>query len=482
MTLPHKQKHLIKNRSSLFILFFITILLSTHSPLLAQTPLSSWQKTQIAHFSTGQIQKVPQWWFDLRVYMQGGKFNSLGLNATSLESYAMNSSCQVDVPSTWILQTHGESILAGIKAHKTNPIAAKAHFQRALQELEAFSSSLTCLHVDGIRYWDFIFGVFLQDVIAGNVKSLQKCEAIQALWNPSLLVLDLIQHTGESEIIDTFNANHNLLTSCLSSYPVDSYGAAILPTAVGGKLVRFPKQSALSNLLQLAKDPKILGFGLCSLADHANKAQATVACIAGLSKMKSCSNSNADQLLKDLGLSTLQTQHLPIPGGLGMKTVYQESVPKSFFGTGVSTLLNHLSIRTPSCGNNGGGGSGGYPNLKHLDGCMLSIVMGKEVSQSRKSVLCAKRHKFNPAKIEVTKVKFPPTQCGLINPEKNKGTNPKRTSYGSKNLRKKVPASETRTIINKARAAYNKNLKPFSQKEVDGIIKKGDKVKRRKSP
>ncbi len=325
------------------------------------------------------------WWFGIYGYITSAFEGLSGAPVAHLRDHDV---CQDDASAGWVVQKHGQAIVDGIAAAGTDEQRAGRLFADAVRELGRFANSLRCLDQDGLRYWDRTIGRFLGDVATGrlSIPGLSQCDAVHAMWNPALIVVDWVQLTGDSEIVGVFRDNAATLRRCMQSFPVDSYGAAQLEDFGRGTLVRARGASARDNLLETLVHPENLGLGLCSMLGHTTNAS----CLAGLAGAPEMCESGGEGIvgaMRSAGLTSFRAQATFFNGNqivasgqpyTGWYTTVTEDYPREYFGTPTEQLPGMIDLGQTLCrsgtsgGNLGGGGGLGLPS--GMSGCMFDML------------------------------------------------------------------------------------------------------------
>jgi hypothetical protein len=302
-----------------------------------------------------------------------------------------------------------------------------------VDELSKFNKLLYCTNLDGYRFWDLSIANFWDDTFDSPIDEMDSCQALLATWNPALLVVDGIQHTGESEIIRVFQEHENEMISCLGGFPIDTYGAAWLDDFGSGDLVRVTGKTAHNNLKTALADPTVLGIGHCPMLMHSMKMQSDIPCLAGLDMKQICEGDGIIAALVERGIWSLKV-HNDVPDEIVRKGPRANRIlfdldasnngslivdfwfPKFFFGTSVDDLLNRLNAcQMPSRSSQTFVPS---PSLRDANACVMSLL-DNEISPTEEIVQCFLQFDSQqpPPPIPAFEVKLPvPEICGQSNP------------------------------------------------------------------
>lgn len=191
-------------------------------------------------------QTVAEWRRLLDLHLQNA-VNVGHLTPVPVPDLAGEKDCQINIINDKILDQHGDGIVRGIAALKeSDKTAAEAHFSSAIKALAIFAGSLYCLDTERVHWWDRAIADYWKMHFTNDEV---KCDAISATWNPALLIVDMVQFTGQSEIVSTISNSSKTFYGCLQRYPIDTYGAAWLDEFASGQLRRVSGRLALNNLL-----------------------------------------------------------------------------------------------------------------------------------------------------------------------------------------------------------------------------------------
>ena len=301
--------------------------------------------------------------------------------------------CSDDMLSGWVLQKHGQAIL-------------DEDYQKAERELVRFAGFLQCLDLKGLKFWDISIGTFLDAVatVQGS-PDLSTCQAVRALWNPSLLVVDAIQHTGDSFIVDTFKKYGDEFQACLSGYPTESYGAALLDPGGTGTLIKKSGSMALQNLVDSLIDPTQLGLGMCPLSDHADEGSVAEVCnqlpVIEM-PLTECTNESVLESVKNV-LPTQKIAATPSPTGIGFNIGLTQS--QEHFGSPLSSVLEQMGGGASMCSQTGSSkdSSRSLSPLESLagpDSCILSFDNSKTNDHGSRILQCLDQQLFKGLEIQ----------------------------------------------------------------------------------
>ncbi|MFZ1680408.1 MAG: hypothetical protein WAT70_05255 [Rhizobiaceae bacterium] len=354
------------------------------------------------------IAGLPSWW--KRLDTELGNFAPTGAptSTSAMPALAGHTRCQNDIRADFILQRHGEALLAGIRAQKQRKIdVAERHYSDAVAALSDFASALYCVDIDQLAYWDRAIAGFWRSMEKSPEPDMDFRAAVVATWNPALMVLDAIQFTGHSRIIEAYRDLHGKIDSALTEYPVDTYGSTWLDAFGTGKLYRHAGASSASNLVAVMRKPRLLGFGTCALSAHAEKADAGLRCFEHLALItNSCNAKSADEILAGLHETGLILPLIsgefaarsgptgPVPGQsmaiAGSKLTYQ--------GTLLEDLAADLCAAQKALGQAGGlqgmAESLGGVDFASLGGCGFALVQAALAGQSTpadRALMCFKQ-------------------------------------------------------------------------------------------
>jgi uncharacterized protein YxeA len=373
------------------------------------------------------IKALPTWWSRLNNVLEEAKNGDTLTNYSRMEGLEANSLCKNDVQAGMVLQKYGQAFLDALSSIDQD--YARKRFADALNELSKFAEMLYCIDLPRLQYWDRAIASFWQNIAENSENSFSFNEAILATWNPALLVLDAIQHTGFAEIISTFQEFSPLAIKSLMSYPTDTYGAAWLDAFGMGQLVRISGQKALDNLREVLSDPYLLGLGMCPLASHAQKIQINRHCFDGIEQLTAgCTAADLSEFLSALNetgmLMPLLEGNLASASASSTKANVPSSVSiglgdLTYFGTPVSDFISGLCAKLKSVKPKGLQGLAkkfGTPFSK-LSGCGFAMLMeglsgaGGEVGG--RITQCIEKYSSQiPSPIQATQVSFPVPECG----------------------------------------------------------------------
>ncbi len=361
-----------------------------------------------------------------------------------VEGLETHEACQDDIVLDMVLQHYGQKILEGIELMESDPEKAKEHFAYAANELARFAASLECLDFDGIRFWDYVIGSFWEDMLSQDLPDMTFEEAVKALWNPALLIVDYLQLKGYSYIVDIFREHKDRFTEALEDFPVDTYGAALLENVGTGTLVRKSGGVSMDNLIGVLADPRLMGIGRCPLIQHADKDDPDQPCMEGLDDLMFC----------DPGSQTSDFREDNIDVALTMLLT----------GGNVSDLpLENLCLG----GKKGLRGFIPENNRMHGDQCVFSIVSesqeGPGGRYSGHILQCREKYAFEPELVDPVEYKLPVPECGAD--DKPKGKKPKKEKPKDEKSKDGKPKDE------KSKDEKSKDEKEKERKRKENIHK-----------
>jgi hypothetical protein len=379
--------------------------------------------------------EVKDWWFSFQQHVNDFLDSQQELASSPIHAIETQRACQKDIVLSWVLQQHGQFLLEGIEMLSNAPDAAQLKFSDAYRELARFASGLTCLDFDGVRLWDSVIGSFLEKLVLEVNPDISVSEAVQALWNPALLVVDILQVTGDSYIVDVYKNNAELFRSALQDFPVDTYGAAFLEDFGHGKLVRITGPAASDNLVTALTHPTRLGVGLCSMLDHALKRSSDINCVAGLTEQDEiCSDAGIVSSLRKHGLTSYVAHAtfvdpsgrpvLPGQNYSGWLTTITEDYPKTYFGTPTMQLASELGLGGMCSGNIGDGLGPPSPQSSDMQGCIFDLMKLGNVHPGKRVMQCAQKSSSFPRKpLSSVEIRVPVSEgCGNTDPNDEGGT------------------------------------------------------------
>ncbi len=398
--------------------------------------------------STLYIAQNPAWWGQLSQVLQDADRGLSSIGHSAMAGLENHSLCKNDIQRDHTLHKYGQAMIDALAIESNNKPGAQLRYADGLNQLAKFAEMLYCIDLTQLQYWDRAIAHFWKNSANHPSSAISFDDAILATLNPALLVVDAIQFTGYSEIIETFLALQPRIQKALTRYPVDSYGAAWLDGFGSGKLVSLVGQNSLDNLANTLAQPVLLGLGTCSLASHAGKTTPNQACFANLERVSSsCNSAGLTDFLAELNEANLL---LPlVEGNLARKSNAQSSTaggggtpPSAALSPGVSVEEQSLSYfgmpafsyATQLCqqlqfmkprGLQGLAVRLGEP-FANLDGCSLAMLSenlhGPGGTSGGQALQCVEqRSSLIPSPFQATQVKFPVTQCGYGRPEQPKG-------------------------------------------------------------
>ncbi len=445
------------------------------------------QPPTVSKPSVAALKKVPDWWHKFNEYAKGVEI-TYQLNPLSIDGLKNHPDCQNDIVMEMVIQKHGQAIIDGAAALKVDEQRAKERFADAVKELSRFASSLYCVDIRGLQFWDRTISDFWNGMAKQSLPDLEFGQAMLATWNPALLVIDAIQFTGESKIIETFKKLEPQIKNALKNYPINTYGAAWLDDFGTGKLVRIGGRGALDNLVKIIDDPVHLGLGLCGLNELATDDTAVPFCLAGI-KPKLCNATDAADvfdILLELGVASLEIDEYPLnsnndgmSGGRnsGWTFKVKERYPQSYFGTKTENLLGlgtNSTLKNSLCGSKGGGAL--RPSA--YGQCIFNSLISAGEHPGQRATICTRKYStplmkkpFKPILIDWGKF----LQCGVTNPIKDK-LGPLETRTHTQKLLDKV-VKEMRKDAQKPGhdIGHRKARNIVDKAEVNGISK-GDTI------
>lgn len=379
---------------------------------------------------TPVVDDHPLWWnrFNDAVSEISSQY---GYSPQSLEYLKTNPGCTLDPIQDQTIQKYSLALLEGIDLSNTDFDAAKIKFANAVSELSKFNQSLYCVNLDGYRFWDLSIARFWDETFENPIDEMDSCQSLQATWNPAILIVDGLQQTGESEIIQVFQKHKNDMTSCLNEFPVDTYGAAWLDDFSTGDLVRVTGSTAHNNLVTALVDPSLLGIGRCPMLMHSMKMQSDSPCRDGLEMSQVCGADGVIGAFIENGYYSLKVhnanpEEIMMTGPRWNRILFNMDepsndslvadfwIPKFFFGTSLEDLLGKLGV----C--EGGMDSAeslfSSPPLRNANACIMSLV-DTGITPDEKILDCFLQYddQLPPPPIPVTEVLLPtPEECGEL--------------------------------------------------------------------
>jgi hypothetical protein len=327
--------------------------------------------------------------------------------------------CQTDLITEKVVHNHGRNMLAAMDALlKKNDKEADLQFNEALKLVSRFAEALYCLDYAGLYYWDTVISSLWLETAKKPLSDLTFEQAVIALWNPALLVVDFIQITGQSQIINVIAEMEPNFRLALAKYPVDTYGAAWLDKIGTSHLMRLEGDMAMHNLVSALAEPLILGLGHCTLASHATKLHPAEPCLSGLQLTNMCNGSH-DMLsmLIETGLiyNMLQANH----NGPQAPTA-NVSAPLAYFDRSVNDLHTNLCILIKNLKPTGLSGliqqKIGSFRMPPGAGCAFAIategLTGAGGEMAGRIVQCLEKNQLKAGLFDPVEVRFPiPISC-----------------------------------------------------------------------
>ena len=387
--------------------------------------------TSCEELDTPIVEDNPIWWIRLDDAISDTS-SQYGYSPQSLPYLKTNPGCTLDPIQDQTIQKYGLELLEGIDLSNTDFGAAKIKFANAVSELSKFNQSLYCVNLDGYRFWDLSIAKFWDETFNNPIDEMDSCQSLQATWNPAILIVDGLQHTGESEIIQVFQTYKSEIIACLNDFPINTYGAAWLDDFGTGDLVRVTGNIAQNNIVSALSEPALLGIGHCPMLMHSMKMQSDLPCLAGLDFTQICEGDGIIDTLVDRGIWSLKV-HNDTPDEIMKKGPRANRIlfylddssegslivdfwfPRFFFGTSIDDLLNKLNAcQVPS------GFSETFvppPSLRNANACIMSLI-GNEISPTESIVQCFLQYdNQNPPPFPAFEIKLPvPEICGASNP------------------------------------------------------------------
>lgn len=374
----------------------------------------------------------PEWQDFESTYLEATK--RLSHTPGVMAGLAEHSQCQFDTDAKRLLENYGGAMLDGIEGIRANNAkAAELLFDEAISYLSDFNRYLYCIDRETLGFWDEMIADFLSSAYKTQTKDLDFKDRLQALWNPVLLVADAKQFSTQSKLVSLFSSIHeSRITStvghdefvllsdvqtALSSYPVDSYGAAWLDDFLTGQLVRVTGSDAMEKLLFAISEPTMLGVGRCTLLSHANKAIFDQPCLNGVELgLADCRTSKLANLSSGIGS--------PLPRNywaMGLNNPPQQPNTGLVFGRSrtqfaidVCAILENANAAADAVD------SAGLPampdsRMPHQFGCAFGIVVRtlSETGWAEDALQCAAERR-GPAYglgLDAVKIKFPAPEC-----------------------------------------------------------------------
>jgi len=418
-------------------------LVAAPAATLGTTPddlLSVQRASGVQYEKTFLINALPEWWSRLDKALQKADINGTPINYSRMQGLETHALCQNDIRAEMILQKHGQAILDGVLAGSQNQ--DNERFADAVNELAKFAEMLYCIDFTRLQYWDRAIASFWREIAEKPASDLTFDEAILATWNPALLVVDAIQITGHSEIIQVFQQLRRRIVKALKLYPVDTYGAALLDAFGTGQLVCLSGKEAIDNLSKVLAKPSMLGLGMCSLAAHAEKTAIDQPCFESLERVTtSCKSTELSDFLAELNEAAML---LPLvegnlarasaaaradnakagaggnaPQASGQPIAAVKFDELEYFGAPLASYAAGLCERLSTLKPRGlqGLASKFRASLARLDGCGFAMLMaglsGPGGGFSSRVTQCLESsNTLIPSPIQKTQVRFPLPECG----------------------------------------------------------------------
>ena len=446
----------------------------SHPPTVSKPPIAA-------------LRKIPDWWHIFNEYAKGVEIDHQ-LTPLPIDGLKNHPDCQDDIIMEMVIQKHGQAILDGVAVLKVDEQGARERFADAVKNLSRFASSLYCVDIKGLQFWDRTISDFWNGMAKKPLPDFELIQAVLATWNPALLVIDAIQFTGESKIIETFKTLEPQIKNALKNYPINTYGAAWLDDFGTGKLVRIGGRGAFDNLVKIIDDPVRLGLGLCGLNELATADTADPFCLAGI-KPKLCNATDvADvfDILLELDVASLEIDEYPLnsnnngmSGGRnsGWTFKVKERYPQSYFGTKTENLLGlgtNSTLKNSLCGSKGGGAL--RPSA--YGQCIFNSLISAGKHPGQRAAICTRKYStslmkkpFKPILIDWENF----LQCGVTNPIKDK-LGPLETRTHTQKLLDKVVKEMRKDAQNPGHDIGHRQARNIVDKaEVNGMLK-GDTI------
>ena len=175
-------------------------------------------------------------------------------------------------------QSHLDEMDASLAAVDTHD------FDQALLGMSQLQRRLYCLGMPGLYALDFAVGEALRKAL--ELPTTERDRAVQALFNPAMLIVDRLMFTRSSYIAALMRVKNAEISASMASYPYQDLGMLVLRPATG-TLVRLPSRTCTasgcdrteSNMLAMFADGRRFGLGSCSWLSLAHD---EFECVAGL--------------------------------------------------------------------------------------------------------------------------------------------------------------------------------------------------------
>ena len=159
-------------------------------------------------------------------------------------------------------------------------------FDQALLGMSEFQRRLYCLGLPGLYAMDYAIGEAIRKSL--ELPTPERDRAIQALFNPAMLVVDRLMFTRSSYIAAMMRVKNSEIAAAMASYPYQDLGMLVLRPATG-TLVRLPSKTCTAtqcdrtenNMLAMFADARRFGLGVCnwlSLSHNEFECAAGLAC------------------------------------------------------------------------------------------------------------------------------------------------------------------------------------------------------------
>lgn len=168
----------------------------------------------------------------------------------------------------------GHSLCTGPQSHLDEVDASLAaidtrDFDHALQSMSELQRRLYCLGLPGLYAMDYAIGEAIRKSL--ELPTPERDRAIQALFNPAMLVVDRLMFTRSSYIAALMRVKNAEIAAAMASYPYQDLGMLVLRPATG-TLVRLPSNTCTAtqcdrtenNMLAMFADGRRFGLGVCN--------------------------------------------------------------------------------------------------------------------------------------------------------------------------------------------------------------------------